>query len=203
MSDEKQAVVEEAKVPAQQGTEVETRTDDTDPLDALLAEFDQGTKPVITTQTVTPKDDPEIVSKVRNLEAIATNWQKEQDRKAISETITSIRGDVPEELFDDDMIEGWLNALAVKDTRLAVAYANREQNPRAWKKVTADLKGKLADKFGNLPDRAATVDHELVAQSVRGASTKVAAEPAPELGAMSGPQLRKHVMDQYGFDPGV
>ena len=203
MSDEKQAVVEEAKVPAQQGTEVETRTDDTDPLDALLAEFDQGTKPVITTQTVTPKDDPEIVSKVRNLEAIATNWQKEQDRKAISETITSIRGDVPEELFDDDMIEGWLNALAVKDTRLAVAYANREQNPRAWKKVTADLKGKLADKFGNLPDRAATVDHELVAQSVRGASTKVAAEPAPKLGAMSGPQLRKHVMDQYGFDPGV
>lgn len=195
---DQQTVVEETKVPAQQGTEVETRTEDTDPLDILLAEFDQRTKPVNTTQTVTPKDDPEIVSKVRNLEAIATNWQKEQDRKAISETITSIRGDVPEELYDDDMIEGWLNALAVKDPRLATAYVNREMNPRAWKKVTADLKGKLADRFGKLPDKEATGDRELVAQSVRGASTKVAAEPAPKLGEMTDAELRKYTK-QFGF----
>ena len=196
MSDQ-QTVVEETKVPAQQGTEVEPRTDD-DPLDALLSEFEQGTKAAITTQTVPPKDDPEIVSKVRNLEAIATNWQKEQDRKAISETIASIRGDVPEELFDDDMIEGWLNALAAKDSRLAVAYANREMNPRAWKKVTVDLKGKLADKYGKLPDPVATGDRELVAQSVRGASNKVAAEPAPKLGEMSDAELRKYTK-QFGF----
>ena len=67
---EQQAVVEETKVPAQQGTEVETRTDDTDNLDVLLAEFDQKTQRVEPSPPE-PKVtvDPVISDRIRRIES--------------------------------------------------------------------------------------------------------------------------------------
>ena len=121
----------------------------------------------------------------------------------MQQTIEEVRGDLPKDVYDDDMVEGWLNALAIKDPRLTQAYLQREQNPRAWGKVKSELGKKLQDRFNKLPNREATDDREAVAQAVRGASTKVNTDPPPKFGQMSNTEYRKSVRDQYGFDPGV
>ena len=204
MSDDKQAVVDDTKVVAKPTTEVDSARDGVDPLDQLLAEYDQGTRKTETTITppekkvATPPTD-EVTQKVRLLEMQATEWANERHKKAISETIASIRGDVPVEDFDDDFVEAWLDAQARKDPRLATAFTQKSQNPRQWQKVEAELRKSLAKKAGSRIDRGVTEDRVAVAASLRGASTKVATEPAPKLGAMSDAELRKYTRENFGF----
>ena len=209
MSEGQQTVVDTTDVTAQPGTEVtDSARQDVDALDALLAEYDQGTQrtaPAATTQTTTTTqpDQGALVQRVQAVETGLQEWRQDQTKRAVSETIQEVRGDIPADFMDDDMVEGWLDAQARKDPRLAQAFLQRETNPRQWNKVKAALGKQLNDRFKKLPDRQATDDREAVAAAVRGASTKVSAEPAPKFGSQSNAEFRKSVKEQYGFDPGV
>lgn len=204
MSEGNQAVVDDTKVAAKPATEVDNAREDVDQLDQLLAEYDQGTRKTDTTITppepkvATPQPD-EVVQKVRLLEMQASEWAAEKQKKAISETIAAIRGDVSPEIFDDDMVEAWLDAQARKDPRLAQAFIQRDQNPRKWAQVRTELGKSLNKKVKGLPDRQATDDREAVTFAVRGASTKVSADPPPKLGDMSDAELRNYTRKNFGF----
>lgn len=199
---EQQAVVDETRVAATPATGVDNAREDVDPLDQLLAEYDQGTKkpdPVTPPENKpTPLPD-DVVQTVRFLESEVRESRREKDERAISETVASIRGDVPTDVYDDDMIRGWLEVQAVKDPRLAEAFKQKNQNPRGWERVKGELRKALAKKAGSQIDRGATDDRAAMTAAIRGASTRASADPPPNLGRMTDAELRKHTQDNYGF----
>lgn len=208
MSDDKQAVVDKADVTAKPVADAgDSAREDVDALDALLAEYDQGTKKADTVSppvTTTTQPEPNaLAADVNLLKAQANEWANEKHKRAIAETIGEIRGEVPADVFDDDMVEAWLDAQARKDPRLGQAYLQREQNPRQWGKVKSELSKRLSQKVAKLPDKGVTEDREAVVASLRGASAKATTEPAPKLGQMSNAELRKYTRENFGFDPGV
>ena len=195
---EPQAVVDETKVPAPQGTEVEKRTDDTADLDVLLAEFDQKTKksepesspPAPQTQ---PTIDPATLERIKRVESRLL----EDD---INEAVKQVFG---ERKVSPRVARGWLDQVARENPAVAQAFLNKANDPRTWNKFARSLEKEVEKDFPPAVDENATVDHEAVAQSVRGASTKTTAEPPPKLGSMSNAQYRKFCIDNYGYDPGV
>jgi hypothetical protein len=202
VSDDKQAVVD-TNAPAKPDAEVaDSARKDVDDLDTLLAEFDQGTKKTDTVSPPETKPTPPdaLAQDVQALKNQAQEWAQEKNKRAIAETVEGIRGDVPKEVFDDEMVEAWLDSQARRDPRLALAFVQRDQNPQKWGKVKAELGRQLAKKAGALPDRNASDDREAVAAAVRGASAKATAEPAPNFGAMTDAELRKYNREHFGFE---
>jgi hypothetical protein len=203
VSDNQQPVVDTADAQAKPVADAtDSARKDVDDLDSLLAEFDQGTKKPDTVSSPDPKPTlPDALAQdVQALKSQAQEWAQEKNKRAIAETVDDIRGDVPKEVFDDEMVEAWLDAQARRDPRLAQAWLQREQNSQKWGKVKAELGRQLAKKAGSLPDRNATDDREAVAAAVRGASAKAAAEPAPNFGAMTDAELRKYNREHFGFE---
>lgn len=203
MSDEtKQAVVDTTDTAAKPAVTDDSARNNADDLESLLAEFDQATtRPAVSPPDTKTAPQPDPVAE--RLNALERQIQGDKERKALDQTIKEIRGDIPEELFDDVEVEAWLDAQARRDPRLNQMWNQREVNPRQWAKVQAELAKRLQSKLDKLPDKAATEDRAAVTASLRGASTKVAAEPAPNYARQSNAEFRKAVLDQHGFDPGV
>jgi hypothetical protein len=203
VSDNQQPVVDTADAQAKPVADAtDSARKDVDDLDSLLAEFDQGTKKpdTVSSPDTKPTLPDALAQDVQALKSQAQEWAQEKNKRAIAETVDDIRGDVPKEVFDDEMVEAWLDAQARRDPRLAQAWLQREQNSQKWGKVKAELGRQLAKKAGSLPDRNATDDREAVAAAVRGASAKAAVEPAPNFGAMTDAELRKYNREHFGFE---
>lgn len=205
MSEAKQAVVDDTKAPAAPVVAVDNARDDVDPLDQLLSEYDQGTRKTDTVTPPEPKQTPipdDLMQEFRLLKAEVAEVRGEKNEKAVADTVKAIRGDVPEELYDDEMIGAWLDVQARKDARLITAFNQRAQNPKQWAKVQVELSKALAKKAGRQVDRGATEDREAVAAAVRGASTKASPDRPANYGHMPASEGRKDVIEKYGFDPG-
>jgi hypothetical protein len=69
------------------------------------------------------------------------------------------------------------------------------------RQALAKLAGEFGDKFRRF-EAESEIDHEAVAQAVRNSGGKIPADPPPNLGRMSNNELRRHVLDNYGYDPG-
>ena len=189
---EKEAVVEETNA---QVAEVEKRTEAEVPLEQLLAEFDQGTAQPVSQPEPSAKVD---LSKIKD--QVKAEIKAEQDNtQAIKNLVKSVRGEIPEDVLADDEIEDWLEGQAKRNQQLATAWMQRQKNPGAWAKVERGLSEKLNNKWKTRIDPDATADHAAVAQAVRGASTRVAAEPPPDLSRMSNAELARFTRDNYGF----
>lgn len=212
MTDTTQPVVEPTVAPAPQAGEAEGARKDPD-LESLLAEFDQEvkTEPAKPPEP-TPQPQPnefQVAAKLQTIERTAAEWQRRIERQDIDSLVKRVRGDIDPETVDDQDVEDWLNGQAMRNPALANAWVNRQANPKQFAKIEQELQRQYAEKFerraSRKVDAGVTEDRIAVAAAVRGASsTKVApAEPSPELGKLSNSQLRKHVMDNYGFDPGV
>ncbi len=207
-----QAVVDKTNAPATPSAAESTARTDGDNLDALLAEFDQGTQ-----QAASPSPQPATTAAPQNgasqisreefdalrMEIAAGRHEKEQS--AIKETCANIRGDISPELYDDAMVEGWLTAQSRQNPKIVEAWQRRASNPNAWAGIEKELNTRLKAKLAKMPDANLTADRDAVTAAVKGASssTKVSTEPAPKLGRMSNAEYRRHVIDNYGFDPGV
>lgn len=181
-----QAVVDETKAPALPGAEATgARTDDD--LDTLLKQFDEQ-QPQRPSEPARPEPRAEAApDKVANDTVLkeAEFIRSERFKRDMSETVKEVRGDLPADLYDDKLVQAWIDARAADDPRLSRAWVERYDNPQRFQQVKAALGKEFARKYGRLPDRQATEDREAVTAAVRGASTKAPEGKAPDYAAMS------------------
>ena len=180
MSDEK-TVVEDADT---KEVEAEKRTDDVADLDTLLAEFDQGTKqPAVSPpEPKQPAIDPATYERIKRVESRLL----EED---INGAVKQVFGDMK---VSSRVAKGWLDQIAREKPEIAKAFLNKAADPRTWDKFAKSLSKEAEKDFlVSKVDQDATADHEAVAQAVRGASAKVAAEPALDFAKMSNAELQK------------
>lgn len=176
MSENEQAVATEADVSAEQQTqEADGAQEATRNLDDILKEFDQespGGSQVPEQQSQAGTD--EVAALRQEVEQLRGELGSMQTNSEMPSVLSEIRGDLPVEVFDNDMVEGWLNQQAVKDKRIATAWANRRNNPAAFNEVKKALGKEFQKRLDKLPDKNATEDREAVTAAVRGASTPTA-----------------------------
>lgn len=187
-----QAVVDEADPLAKPSGEVAPNARKEDDLDTLLndpvfnnSKSDPNPKPE--PSGTTPDTKPPVAS---NDGAISEVLQRFH-RIDMNETIKKVRGELDSTLFDDTLVEAWLDAQARADSRLSNAWVNRHANPKAFEKVVEGLGRTFVKKYGNLPDKAATEDRAVVTAAVRGASTKAPEGAAPDFSKMSDAEFQK------------
>jgi len=193
----KQPVVTDADTQPKAGSEAEGARTEGDDLETLLASYDQQTtrpepqpNPPATSATTQP-DVKALLEKVQTFEGVANRIAQQEFKQQLAETVKDVRGDVPQEVVDDDLVEAWLDARARKEPRLQQAWLQKDANPKQWSRIKSELGREFKKKFDKMPDRAVTEDRAAVAAAVRGASTKASAEPAPNLGSMSPQEFEK------------
>ena len=164
--DDKQAVVDVADAAPVAAVEAQDAREDD--LDALLKQFDE-TKPEPKPE---PKPDEITPDAIKRLEGLERTIAEERYRKDMTETLKVVRGDLDPEIFDDTLVEAWIDTQARNDPRLSRAWQERNSNPKQFAKVREQLGKAFAAKFSKLPDKQATEDRETVAAAIRGASTK-------------------------------
>ena len=197
---QEQPVVDDAEVQAKPEAEVQNaQTEAPDELDKLLQQYAEESKPEATTQPEQTGDaNDHLLQRIDALESDLTRFKSGAD---MQDTIKAIRGELDEEVFDDDLIEGWLDKQAQKDPRLTRAWANRHNDPKAFDKVKASLGQAFSQKFANMPNKEATEDREAVAAAVRGTSTKTPEGKAPDYSGDSDQSFAEKVEKQFGFRP--
>lgn len=196
MNDKTQPVATEADTKVVPSSGADSARNDGQDMDALLAEFDTATK----TEPAKPapaadatKPDTALLERLSVVEGMANRIAQSEFKQQMSETVNDVRGDVPKEVVDDDLVEAWLDARARKDPRLAAAWQQKDAKPREWSRIKSELGREFKKKFDKVPDREVTEDRAAVAAAVRGASsTKAPAEPAPDLGSMTPYEFQKY-----------
>lgn len=206
MTDTTQAVADPTVAAAPPAAQPDgARTESPADFDTLLAQFDEANpKPAPAPQPEPQQQQPQTSN--LDLELVrqeAAMIREARSRKEISELIGRVRGDIPTDVADDDDIENWLNGKAYRDQRVLNAFNQKAFKPKEWAAVESELARQLHAKFSKRIDPQVTEDRMAVAAAVRGQSTsKPPSEPAKDLTRMSNAELRKHTIDQYGFDPG-
>lgn len=203
MSDDPtQSVVTDTNAAAKPAVAGNDAPDQGDDLDKLLSQFDAEAKPAVPPpkpeQTQT---DPALKALADRVEGKLSELNAVSYRHDMDKTINEIRGDLDPDLVDDDLVESWLDAQARKDPRLARAWLERSNNPKAFDKVKAELGKSLARKFAKLPDRGATEDRAAVAAAVRGASTRTPEERPANYAGMGNADVKADIEKKYGYTP--
>lgn len=183
-----QTVVTETNASAKPDAAVESARPQGDDLDTLLKDYDTSTaKP--DTSSAKPEQTPGAADDLKNtleqVKGYVTQAQTLQFKADMKKTVDSVRGDLPSDIFDDDLVEAYLDGEARKDPRLAKAWTDRHANPKQFEKVVAGLQKAFSSKFSKLPNREATEDREAVTAAVRGASNRAPEEKAPDFTRMS------------------
>lgn len=172
---------------------------ETDELDALLAEFDQeadGTEQTTQTQTTTQSgSENELADQVRQLvdaEKARTQEKIETDaRQGVDEAVGWVKDVLVEKELEvpegaEDLIEGSLQTAARKDPRIAKAFMERHKRPSAWKKIVVAHAQGLTRYFPQAnQDSQREKAAAAVAQSRSGKSSDQDFPSAEELGKMS------------------
>jgi len=103
-----------------------------------------------------------------------------------------------------------LDTRAMNDSELQKVFLSQFDGPDApanWKFQEKRLGNQFAkavrDFEKSRPDPDLTADAFAVAAAVRGTANTPPPYKPPNLKGMSNGELRKHVMDTYGYDPGV
>jgi hypothetical protein len=195
VEDQEQAVVDEVDEQVQE-QQPAAETDDARieaDLDAILQEYDDEvqvaeSKPE---QAVDTNND-----QIARLDALERQLNAREHDSAMTDAIGKIRGEVNSDFADDALVEGWLNAQAKGDPRLAKAWQERDANPRRFNQVIDKLGQEFSKKFKSLPDAKATNDREIVAAAVKGAS-----KSAPETSEVDEKAVAK--MNPAQFDAWV
>lgn len=199
MSDEtKQAVVDTSAAPATPDATDNSARDTEVPLEQLLAEYDQKVAPAApVSPPATPPEQPQEPPLNPRLKRLEDRLFQED----LNEAVTNVFGDMK---IPRRAARGWLEVIAMENPAIGLAFVNKDRDPKTWQRFQHALRKEAQEEFKSfMVDDTATADREAVAAAMRGASTKVAAEPAPKFGHMSNAEYRKSIREQYGFDPGV
>lgn len=204
MSEEKQAAVEDTEGEAQPSPEAETsdaqgEEENRDYVAEALKEWDSQPVSVpeqnVNEQNVLP--EPDVMSELQKI-------QMRDLRRDLTDLVSTVRGDLPADVFEDVDVESWLDAQARKIPGVKKAWDERHDNPARYKSVVNGLKAEYAKKnrkFLGIDDKA-TEDKELVAHAVRGGSKPAPEEAMPNLGQMNAGEGRAFIKKKFGFDPG-
>ena len=145
-----------------------------DDLDSLLDQFTEETKPV--EQPIDQSDVKEVVNWVNDQRSKEV---KQEETTAVNSAVETIKSSLELDFTPTDgMIKGMLQNLASEDPAVAKAFAQRHQNPQAWKSALNRATNAIKEDL-NI-DLKATEDRNAIASAVRSASTKQP-EPAQEV----------------------
>lgn len=202
--DTTQPVVDGTKAPALPGAAVDGARNDGNDLDTLLAQFDQQTQPRVDPVSPPPAtQQQDTPTPATQPDPLVASLYKRIEREDIGNLVKQVRGDLDATLWDNEIVEAWIDAQARKDPRLARAWLERVNNPQGFERIGKELGKKFAERASKVPDRQLTEDREAVAAAVRGASTQRAPESSPpNFGQMSNSDFRNEVRQKYGYDPG-
>lgn len=189
----------EETVAEESGAQEQKKEDD---LDTLLAEYEQETGESTEQQTETKSESG--VSR-EEFEALRQELSHRDYRNDLERTIESVRGDLPQEQFDDSFMDAWINARAKDDPRIANAWVQRHKDPKKFTRVVEGLGKEFAKKYGKFSgmDDNATTDREAVAQAVRGQGNKAPEGSAPDYKDVSDGEFREDVKKRFGFTPPI
>jgi hypothetical protein len=199
-----QAVDTTTNAQPQAVAEVAVAQDDAGDLDTLLKVYDEKvTAPAATATTPEPKPgtDPDLktlADRLKRVDSLVTEANNLQFKRDMTDTVKTIRGDLDPTVFDDDLVEAFLNGKAKQDDRLAQAWLDRHAKPKQFEQVKTALAKDFAKKFSKMPDKAVTEDRELVSAAVRGASTRAPEGRPPEFGKMSNSDFQKEKDKLFG-----
>ncbi len=170
-----------------------------DDIEELLRQFEEGTtQPQQTEQigeTAAERDRAfaenlrahteglQLDSRRQELHAYEQQLALERDQKDALAAFETIRGNLPAEMFDDRMLDAWVNARAASDLAIQQAWQNRVADPRTYERTLNRLAVEFGEKFRRYEPES-EVDHAAVAQAVRGAGGTVPAEPPPVFSRM-------------------
>lgn len=186
-----QPVVQTTEAPAVQGAEVTVDArNDGDDLDTLLKEFDQHEPKPAASSTTKPEPGQEpdlksLASKVESIDGFMREQNAQTFKRDMKQTVADVRGDLDPNIFDEPLVQAWIDVQAQNDPRLAQAWVNRHAEPKKFEAVKAALGKNFAKKFSKMPDKQVTEDREIVAAAVRGASTRAPEAKAPNYAALS------------------
>jgi hypothetical protein len=189
------------------------RPQEADDLDALLAEFENGTaKPADPFGT----SDDEIQLRTERarlhyqqqafnseVETHAHQLALEKHNADYNSLIKDLRGDLDENLFPDKLVRAWIDAEARENEDLQHAWMNRDQNARSWGQTKHQLQKQFHSYASRMPDPALTEDREAVAAAVRGSSVAAPMERPADLSRLSNDEFRKYTLDHYGIQSNV
>lgn len=161
---EETAVEQEPKATGEQASAEPVEKD----LDALLNEFDEGTKPP--EQKAEPKPEPEITEVLE----FVRETQAEKAQADISEAVKIAKENEALSGVGDKVVRRYLEFEAMEDPRVKNAWLARKTNPQGWSQVLKGLGSKLASEIA---DPQLTADREAARNSVRGSSTQAPEEP--------------------------
>lgn len=202
-----QTAVDATPAPAQPGATAPDARNDGDDLDALLSEYDSSTRappaPASPAPATPGAADTDIKALTDEVRGLRTERQKEVFRRDMDAMVKDVRGDLNPELFDDRLVEAWIDGEARADPRLLQVFANRHENPKQFKKVVETLGRSFNKKWSKLPDRGATEDREAVTHAVRGASTHAPPDKPPDFANKSNAEFRNEVKEKFGYTPNV
>ncbi len=185
-------------------TAIDAPVADTD-IDALLAEFEAGTQPQQTEQiseTAAERDRAfaanlnaiteglQLDSRRQELQSYEQQLALERDQKDAAAAFETIRGNLPSEMFDDRMLDAWVNSRAASDLAIQQAWQNRVADPRTYERTLNKLAIEFGEKFRRYEPES-EVDHAAIAQAVRGAGGKTPPEPPPRFDRMSDSELAR------------
>ena len=151
-------------------------------LDDLLSEYEQQTAP---REEAPRQQAPQVPPDYEYIQQMARDYEAQQTKSAIQETVTGIKN-LGENLkdVDNEIIEGMLQSRAARDPRIATAWAMRHQKPSEWNKVAKSLAKELDSKF-HFPDRQATEDREALRAAVKSGPVQTNEVSIKDLNGMS------------------
>lgn len=202
MSEEQQAVVDEANAPAQPGAEATSARDDVDDIQTLLNQYEEVEKKK--NKSSEPKPEPkanDYEARIRELaerqnQIEQATWRAQVQRD-VEELVGKIRGDSG---VSDKIILGWLDRTVKDDPRIETAYFKAGPKERArWAETFARDFHK--DFSESIVDKNATEDRSAVTAAVRGASTQAPAAKPLSLGGLSDAEARETIRKEYGYVP--
>jgi hypothetical protein len=163
-----------------------------DDLDTLLSQFETETKtaPSPPQTAVVPPELKALADEVNSLKGALSQVSNVSHKADLQGAIKTIRGDLDPGIFDDDLVEAWLDKTARGDERLQRAWLERSAKPKAWEKIQMELGKNFNKRFSKMPDRQVTEDRDAVTAAVRGASTKAPSEQAPNYASLDNAELR-------------
>lgn len=177
MSDE-QAVVEETDVQPKEAETEETGAQKPDEYETLLTEFEEAvaeeTKSFTTEPVAAGDEKPkrDLSEEIENV--VKAKLDEERAREAakrdLENVVKTIRGDNPDDRFDDVFVTAWVDSQAQKDPRLQNAWLKRHEKPDEFKRIVAKLAEQFQSKISHLPDKNTTEDRDAVNAAVRGSS---------------------------------
>ena len=173
-----------------------------DDLDSLLSQYETATQtaPSPPQTAAVPPELKALADKVQYLEGQLGQVSKVSYKADMDSAIKNIRGELDPEVFDNSLVEAWLDSEARRDERLQRAWLEREAKPKAWEKIQGELGKNFSRKFSKMPDRQVTEDRDAVTAAVRGASNKAPSEQAPNYASMDNAELRAE-MRKLGVNP--